>query len=250
MSRRVAAWRCSKGTGSERCEGPSYWPQRGSIEKVYNNIIAAKGKAEMAIVDAMNEELINIHLKQVGKIDISFNAIGIDVQQNVPLIEMKSDDYINPVTLILRTQFLTATAAGRVMKMQGSGVILTLTATPGGIGYPYTGGFSPACCAVENLTKNLASELGIYGVRVINIRSGGSPDSKTFKTLIDNHPDEMNVVLGKMKYDTMLKRLPSMSDIANTAVFLTSDLASTITGVSIDVTCGTTVALNHRVISS
>jgi len=49
-----------------------------------------------------------------------------------------------------------------------------------------------------------------------------------------------------MKADTMLKKLPAMADVANTAVFLASDLAVAITGVTIDVTCGTTAGLNYR----
>ena len=133
------------------------------------------------------------------------------------------------------------------MMKQGSGVILSLTATPGGIGYPYTGGFAPTCCAIECFSKNLASELGPYGVRVVNIRSGGSPDSRIFREAIDNHPEELKTVLQKMKEDTMLKSLPLMADIASVAVFLASDMAGMITGVTIDVTCGTTAALNYKV---
>jgi 3-oxoacyl-[acyl-carrier protein] reductase len=45
----------------------------------------------------------------------------------------------------------------------------------------------------------------------------------------------------------MLKRMPPMQDIANTAVFLASPLAASITGVTIDVTAGTTAALNYQV---
>jgi enoyl-[acyl-carrier-protein] reductase (NADH) len=56
----------------------------------------------------------------------------------------------------------------------------------------------------------------------------------------------MAKVLKQMKADTMLKKLPLMADIANTAVFLASDLAAKITGVTIDVTGGTTAALNYR----
>jgi enoyl-[acyl-carrier-protein] reductase (NADH) len=37
-----------------------------------------------------------------------------------------------------------------------------------------------------------------------------------------------------------------MKDIANAAVFLASDLAGKITGVTLDVTAGTTGALNHK----
>jgi enoyl-[acyl-carrier-protein] reductase (NADH) len=45
----------------------------------------------------------------------------------------------------------------------------------------------------------------------------------------------------------MLKQLPMMADIANVATFLASDLAGKITGVTIDVTCGTTSGLNYKV---
>lgn len=45
----------------------------------------------------------------------------------------------------------------------------------------------------------------------------------------------------------MLKELPLMADIANTALFLASGLASKITGVTVDLTCGTTAALNYKV---
>ena len=48
----------------------------------------------------------------------------------------------------------------------------------------------------------------------------------------------------------MLKDLPLVDDIANTAVFLASDLANKITGVTIDLTAGTTAALNYRVAST
>jgi 3-oxoacyl-[acyl-carrier protein] reductase len=50
-----------------------------------------------------------------------------------------------------------------------------------------------------------------------------------------------------MEADTMLKKLPLMADIANAAVFLASDMSGKITGVTIDVTSGTTAGLNYRV---
>ncbi|RYG29004.1 MAG: SDR family oxidoreductase, partial [Chitinophagaceae bacterium] len=50
----------------------------------------------------------------------------------------------------------------------------------------------------------------------------------------------------KMKADTMLKDMPAMADIANTAVFLASDMGKMITGVVVDVTAGTTAALNYK----
>jgi 3-oxoacyl-[acyl-carrier protein] reductase len=223
----------------------------GPLEKIATDIRSAGGKAVVALVDALDEKAITQHLNEVvqqaGSIDISFNATATQVVQNIPLVTMAVNDFINPITNMMRTRFLTAIGAGKIMMQQGSGVILSLTATPGGIGYPYTGGFAPACTAIETFAQNLASELGVYGVRVVNMRSGGSPDSQVFKNAIEQNPEAMGAVLDKMKADTMLKRMPLMADIANVAVFLSSAMAAGITGVTVDVTCGTTAALNYRV---
>ncbi|MDP4218043.1 MAG: SDR family oxidoreductase [Bacteroidota bacterium] len=224
-----------------------------SVQITAAEIAAAGGTAEVDLVDAFDEAAVDTHLAEVvyktGHLDISFNAVDIKVVQNIALVDISVDDFVRTIAQTMQTRFLTARAAAKVMMKQHSGVILSLTATPGGISYPYTGNFAPACCAVECLSQNLAAELGIYGIRVVNIRSGGSPDSRVFKEAIDHDPVGMEPILRSMKADTMLKQLPLMADIANTAVFLASDLAGGITGVTIDVTCGTSAGLNYKVSS-
>ncbi|HZY82716.1 MAG TPA: SDR family oxidoreductase [Cyclobacteriaceae bacterium] len=220
------------------------------VRKVAESIRANGGKAEAAQVDAMDEKSVNDFVNKVvldaGSIDITSNAISLDPVQNIPLVEIAVDDFTRPVNIAMRSQFITATVACKVMMKQRSGVILTLTATPGGIGYPLTGGFAPACSAIETFARNLASESGKYGIRVVNIRSGGSPDSAVFKQAQESAPEIMKPILDQMKNDTMLKELPLMADIANVATFLCSPLAAKITGVTVDVTSGTTAALNYR----
>jgi len=217
-----------------------------SVQKTADEITVLGGKAEVDQVDAMDENAIRDHLQRVGAVDISFNAISVQDVQNIPLVNMVPEDFLRPISIMMKTQFLTATGAGRLMMKQQRGVILSLTATPGGVAYPYTGGFATACCALESFSSNLAGELGVYGVRVVNMRSAGSPDSRVFQEAIDNNRDEMEPVLRKMTDDTMLKKLPLMADIANLAVFLSSEQARMITGVTVDVTCGTTAGLNYR----
>ena len=221
-----------------------------AVQKVADEITAAGGRAEAAQVDAMDESAVNSYVtaivQQAGVIDICFNLIDLQVVQNLPLVDISTADFVRPTAIAMQSHFITDTAAARVMMKQGSGVILSLTATPGGIGYPFTAGFAPACAAMESFSRNLAGEIGKYGVRVANIRAGGSPDSKVFADAIAAHPDTMKAVLETMEDDTMLKRLPLMADVANTAVFLASDMAGKITGVTIDVTCGTTAGLNYR----
>jgi NAD(P)-dependent dehydrogenase (short-subunit alcohol dehydrogenase family) len=205
------------------------------------------GTAEADEVDVLNptsvQQYLDSILKKTGRIDISFNLAGFEVLQDVPLIEMSVDDFVQPIGIAMQGNFITATAAGKIMSKQGTGVILSLTATPGGIGYPGVGGFGPACAAIETLSINLAAELGPSGVRVVNIRSAGSPDSRPFKQAVEADTAGMNEVFNRIKSDTMLKEMPLMKDIANTAVFLASDMARMITGTTVDVTAGTTTSL-------
>lgn len=220
------------------------------LQKVADTITMAGGKVEVGVVDALNKNAVHEYIEKITQngttIDISFCAIDFQSVQDIALTDMSVEDYMRPVTIALQSQFLTSTAAARKMIQQKSGVILSLTATPGGIGYPYTGGFASACVAMETFVTNLASEVGAYGVRAVNIRSAGSPDSQVFRQAIEAVPQEMGDVLQSMKNDTMLKKLPLMADIANVAVFLSSDSANMITGVTIDVTGGTTTGLNYR----
>ncbi|HMJ15643.1 MAG TPA: SDR family oxidoreductase [Polyangiaceae bacterium] len=224
--------------------------RREKAEKVAREIAQAGGQAEVDAVDALVAREVDEHAARVvasaGTLDISFNLINIKDRQNTPLVEMEAADFVRPVETAMLTQFLTCTAAGRIMAKQRSGVILSLTATPGGIGYSRVGGFGPACCAIEAFSTNLAAELGPRGVRVVNLRSAGSPDSRPFREAVDRGGEKAKQFLEKIEADTMLKKLPMMSDIANAAVFLASDLAGKITGVTLDVTAGTTSALNYK----
>ncbi|MXV49766.1 SDR family oxidoreductase [Pedobacter sp. HMF7647] len=219
-------------------------------EEVARQIRSDGGNAQAAQVDALDEASVQTHLDEIsqtaGSVDISFNLVGIPVIQNISLTEINVNDFVDPVAMAMRTHFITAIAAAKIMIRQGGGVILTLTATPGGIGYPKVAGFGPACSAIETFSKNLATETGPSGVRVVNIRSAGSLDSRPFKEAVAANGPGMEQVIEKMKNDTMLKDLPSMNDIASTAVFLASGMAAKITGVTIDITAGTTVALNYR----
>jgi NAD(P)-dependent dehydrogenase (short-subunit alcohol dehydrogenase family) len=222
-----------------------------SVQKIADAIKADGGRAHAAVVDALDANAVDQYLKsvqqQAGTIDISYNAIDWQPKQDVPLIEMPPEDFVRPVQIAMQTLFITGTAVAKIMKQQKSGCILSLTATPGGIGYPEVGGFGPACSAVESFSRNLASELGIFGVRVVNIRSAGSPDSRVFAEAIQQGGEAVEFIINQLRNDTMLKRMPLMQDIANVATFLASDAAGMITGVTVDVTGGTTSALNYKV---
>ncbi|PST84989.1 short-chain dehydrogenase [Pedobacter yulinensis] len=196
------------------------------------------------VVDATDGHEVNAYLQRVvnlsGRIDISFNLIGWQDVQDVALADMDVEDFLRPIRIAMQSQFLTAAAAARSMRRQGSGVILFLTATPAGKAYAGVGGFGPACSAVEAFSRNLAAELGPSGIRVITLRSAGSPDSAVFRNAIAAGGSEIQAALDRIVNDTMLKRMPLLSEIADAAVFAASDRASAITGSTLNLTCGTT----------
>jgi 3-oxoacyl-[acyl-carrier protein] reductase len=209
----------------------------GKLEAVAGAIRAEGGVAEIAVVDALDahavESFVGAVAERAGAVDISFNAIGYrDVQQ--PLMEIALADFLQPITTAMQTQFLTARAAARHMIPRGGGVILTF----GGGGpqtIPGLGGFKVALDAVEGLRRQLACELGQYGIRVITLKTGGIPES-----IPADEPTRAEIEAG-IREATLLKRAATLVDVGNVAAFAASDLARTITATEINISCGAIV---------
>ena len=216
------------------------------VEAVADEISAAGGMAEAAQADALDERAVEEHIAKVAEkaasIDILFNAIGMQDVQGKPLHEMSLEDFTRPIMIATRTQFLTAKAAAQQMILQGSGVIMTITAGPARRAFPNVGGFDVACAAIEGLWRTFAAELGPYGIRLVVVGSAGSPDTpdvqETFKLHAQATGKSLEEVLADSGSDTLLGRLPGVKEVANVAALMASDYASAMTGVIANVTCG------------
>jgi NAD(P)-dependent dehydrogenase (short-subunit alcohol dehydrogenase family) len=177
-----------------------------------------------------------------GSIDISFNAISLEDVHGIPVVNMQHEQFALPVFNAVTTHFFTATAAARQMAIQGSGVILALTANAGHHPYANVGGFGVACAAIEAFCRQLAVEEGQHGIRVICLRSAGSPDAPGVDEVFNQHAHSSGITRQQFEASfadrTMLKRLPKLSEVASTAVLMASDKASAITAAVINVTCG------------
>jgi NAD(P)-dependent dehydrogenase (short-subunit alcohol dehydrogenase family) len=209
------------------------------LEAVAADIRSAGGRAETAQVDALDEAQVDRHAEAVvagaGSLDISFNLISHGDVQGTPLAEMRLADFERPVVTAVRTMFITARAAARHMIPRGSGVILVF----GGDGPPPTGynlgGLQVAFSAQEALRRNLSSELGPHGIRVVTLRTGGVPES------IPEGFEGRKPIVDQIEGDTMLKRAATLEDVGNVAAFAASDHARTITAAAINISAGTMV---------
>lgn len=217
------------------------------VEAVARGIRACGGEAISAEVDALDETAVEAHVRAVaadaGGIDILFNAIGMEDIQGAPLTDMPFDDFFRPIRKAAKSQFLTARAVGRHMAKSGAGVMLTVTAGPpdatAGIG-----GFGPACQMIEGLWRGLAAELSPRGVRVICLRSAGSPDSSDFQEMVRQHAETPGAATTREEFlaglgsGALLGRLPSTAEVAEVGAMMASDRAGALTGTFIHVTCG------------
>lgn len=228
---------------------------RTKLDRVAKEIRAAGGTAEQSEVDALDEQAVERHAdavaEQAGSIDISFNAVGMDNgEQGIPLIELSADDYARPIVDYTRTHFLTAKAAARHMVPQGSGVILPISNPMARVPTALTGPFGQAAAAVENLSRQLAAELGPHGVRVVCLRPDGIPEAagrlgshtrQVWGRAAERLGITLDQLLEMVAAGNVRQRPLTVDELAEVAVFLASDRAGGMTSTVANVTCGSVV---------
>jgi len=210
---------------------------KAKLDTVASDIHAQGGTTEATVVDALDEQAVDAYVDsvamQAGHIDISFNVIGVgDVQK--PLPEISVEDFLQPITNAMRTQFLTTRAAARHMVQRGLGVILTF----GGGGpqtLPGLGGFKIALDAIEGLRRQWAVELGPHGIRVVTLKTGGIPES------IPVTDPEREEIIASLLPSTLLRRTATLADVGNVAAWVASDQARTLTSTEVNISCGAIV---------
>lgn len=223
------------------------------LRRVAEEIAAAGGRAETAVLDALDAPAVEAHLDAVladaGRVDVTLNAIGVDHVQGRPLAELAYDDFDHPVATHLRAAFVTAKAAARPMTAQGAGAILTLS-TPGArLSGPGFLGYGVACAAIEAFSRILAGELGPAGVRVVCLRADAMPDSLAtsytgamFARVAEQHGTTAEQLLAeRASAQALLRRSPTLTEIAEFAAFAASDRAGAMTGAIANLTCGSLV---------
>ena len=211
--------------------------------------IAARGETiEIAEVDAINEDAVERHLESVirksGRIDISFNATGLPQTgyQGTALIELSLKNFLHPITTYSQTHFITAKAAAKRMVNQKSGVILMNTPSPSRISVPFMGGMPSTWSSIEALSRSISAELGPQGVRSVCILTSAMPDTPLIDEVYSLHAKAHNIDYKQfhagMEGKTHTKRLASIDDLANAAVFVASDDGKAITGTILNLTAG------------
>jgi NAD(P)-dependent dehydrogenase (short-subunit alcohol dehydrogenase family) len=205
------------------------------VEAVAKTIVSAGGAAEAAEVDALDEQAIDAHLQSVvakaGRIDISFNAVGISPTRylGTSLVDIDLEQFSLPIASYTRSYFLTARLAARRMLPNKSGVIMTVAAPHARISSP-NGGYAPAQAAKEALTRCLSVELAPQGIRVVCLRSYAMPETATLREIFECVARKQGLTweqfTGYLVGNTHPKRVMTLVELANVAAFAACDRAS------------------------
>jgi NAD(P)-dependent dehydrogenase (short-subunit alcohol dehydrogenase family) len=206
--------------------------------------VAKEIGADADEVNALDEPAVEAHLRRMGRVDISFNAVGIPNRAilGVPLVDLDATRFAEPIAAYTTSYFLTARLAARYMVPNRSGVIMTVTALHSRTGIPLVGGYGPAMAAKEALTRDLSVELAPHGVRVVGLRPQAIPDSATIRDAYEPRAKASGLTwdqwLEALAGRTHPRRLMTPGEVGAVAAFLASDKASGLTGTTVNLTMG------------
>jgi 3-oxoacyl-[acyl-carrier protein] reductase len=189
--------------------------------------IDAKGYASDASSFSDSEKLVADVLKDFGKIDILVNNAGI-TRDNL-LLRMTEVDWDLVIKVNLKSVFNLTKAVQRPMIQQRSGSIINMSSVVGIEGNGGQSNYSASKAGIIGFSKSIAMELGSRSIRCNAIAPGFIETEMTARL-----PEE---VRKEWVDDIPLKRPGTTDDVANTALFLASDLSDYITGQVISV-CG------------
>ena len=166
-------------------------------------------------------------LNDFGSIDVLVNNAGI-TKDNL-LMRMSEEDFNDVMKINMNSVFNNTKAVLRQMLKQRNGSIINLSSVVGVKGNAGQSNYSSSKAGIIGFTKSVALELGSRNIRC-NAIAPGFIETEMTKAL---NNDQVN----NWAESIPLKRTGQVDDIANTSLFLASDMSSYITGQVINV-CG------------
>jgi len=222
------------------------------LNRVAEEIRAAGGTAHTFIVDVLDEVATNEQImrltQQVGGIDLVVNATSFMHDQGKEIAELHLPEFMQGISPFLAAQFNISKAVAPQMGGERAGTFITIIAPAGPMAMPGHLGHIVGCAGMEAFVKALASELGPRNIRVVGVRSHAIADAveagSYTRELFAPKAQAMGLTVGQWvsgaAQSTMLKRLPTLSQLAEVVAFLASDHAGAMTATVVNMTAGAT----------
>lgn len=222
---------------------------KAGVEAIAKEIAATGSRAHAASLDSTDDAAVNRFIDNVvedaGKIDVVIDLTGPrakDYGNGKLAVDLPVDEFMLPLTTMLRSRFVTSRAAARQMVKTRSGVIIVVTGSPARPHVPGATAIGATFGAMENLAANLAFEISPFGVRVVCIRTVANIDSRSIQDTMDHLAQQLNIkkdqAIAQIAQSNFLKIPATVQDTANAAVLIASERARMLTGTVVNATAG------------
>ncbi|MDX3978524.1 SDR family NAD(P)-dependent oxidoreductase [Shinella sp.] len=209
------------------------------LEPLQDSTIAKRGGSIVAArLDVTDEDgIAALVAKQGGDVDIFVHvAGGVLGQKRQPVETVPAADWDSIYDVNVRGAFLVARAVVPAMKARGTGKMVFIS-SGAGLGVSLTGiqAYASAKAALISLARQLAHELGPFGINVNAVAPGFLRTSPDYERQWASYGDEgQQAMLDQIP----LRRIGLPDDISNAVLFLASPFASWITGQTLSVSGG------------
>jgi len=206
-----------------------------------------------ASVDVLDSQSINSTVAQItqdtGGLDLVINATSFIHNQGKEILELNLDEFVGGINPFLTAQFNISKAVVPFMDGDRGGTMISIVAPSARMAIPGHLGHIVGCAGIEAFIKALASELGPKNIRVLGVRSHAIVDAvqagSYTRELFESKAQAMGLSIGQWlegaAQGTMLKRLPTLSQVAETVAFLASEHANSMTATVVNMTAGAIV---------
>jgi NAD(P)-dependent dehydrogenase (short-subunit alcohol dehydrogenase family) len=215
------------------------------VEEVAAEIRQAGGRSASLVADVSQpadcEKIYRRALEELGGVDILVNNAGV-LGPVRALQDISPEEWDDVLAVNLKSAFLLARLALPAMLERGRGIILNISSVAAKMAFGLNAPYAASKAAMLALTRTLAAETALHGVRVNAICPGPVPETRMSQELgqglaliFGRAPGE--ILEGALK-GVLQGRAQTAEEIAAAALFLCSDAASAITGQAINVDGG------------
>jgi 3alpha(or 20beta)-hydroxysteroid dehydrogenase len=217
----------ARGTGAETAR---VFAAEGA-QVVRADVVEADGDGVFIRTDVTSEAdwaaLVDATVERFGRLDVLVNNAAVLLLKSI--VETSVADYERVFRVNELGPFLGIRAVVDAMKASGGGSIVNVSSIDGVFATPGTAAYAATKFAVRGLTKTAALELGRHGIRVNAV----CPNAGSVEMVADSLGMERDAVakmLAGVDRSLPIGRRGTLTDVANTILFLASDESSFFTG--------------------
>jgi NAD(P)-dependent dehydrogenase (short-subunit alcohol dehydrogenase family) len=171
---------------------------------------------------------------QYGSIDILVNNAGINLKK--AMTDLTDTEFQNIIHTNLTSVFVMSREVVKVMRDAKHGVIINISSMAAQYGIPFVAAYAASKTGIEGMSRTMAVELAVDGIRVNCIAPGFIATNMSAKAL-DSDPERKRKVLSR----TPMAKLGSPDDIAEAAYFFATSASSFVTGTVLPVDGGNSI---------